>query len=102
MRQCIEQAFMNKGLAIPQSGIETASIITIQTLLQETDYLTVMSRSVAQHYQNVGILDSIDLAPEMKFARLGMVWAIENDSALLANFRTALLGESIKLRKQTD
>ena len=102
MRQCIEQAFMNQGLAIPQAGIETASIITIQTLLQETDYLTVMSRSVAQHYQNVGILDSIDLAPEMKFARLGMVWVTENNNALLAKFRTALMGESIKLRKQPD
>ena len=61
-----------------------------------------MSRSVAQHYQNVDTLDSIDLASDMKFAPFGRVWAIENDSALLANFRTALLGESIKLRKQTD
>jgi len=93
---------MNQGLAISQARIETASIITIQTLLQETDYLTVMSRSVVRHCQNEGILDSIDLAPKTKFARVGMVWATENDSALLTKFRNALMGKSIKLRKQTD
>ena len=44
------------------------------------------------------ILSTLD----MKFARFEGHWAIENVSALLANFRTAFLGEFIKLCKLTD
>ncbi|MFD4836678.1 LysR family transcriptional regulator [Achromobacter sp. NPDC058515] len=97
MRRCLEQAFMDQGMPVPSPRVETASIITVQTLLRETDYLTVLSRSVAEHYQEVGFLDAVALAPEIAFAKLGAVWTRDNDTALLRRFRDDLHAEAERL-----
>ncbi|KDP83788.1 LysR family transcriptional regulator [Cupriavidus basilensis] len=74
MRTRLEDAFMHAATPVPMPRIETASIITIQMLLRESPYLTVLSGSVADHYAAMGLLECVRMAPEVAFSALGMLW----------------------------
>lgn len=55
-------AFQEAGLEPPRRIVESMSILTNKTLLQETDMLGIMPRAVARHYAELGILTVLDVA----------------------------------------
>lgn len=99
MRTRLEGAFLDAKIPIPVPQIETASIITIQMLLRETDYLTVLSGSVANLYESLGLVESVKLASNVKFGRVGMLWEAAEPSTILSKFIAAFRYEASVLQK---
>jgi len=56
MRQLLELAFRDAKMASPGNLVETASILTTITLLQETDMVAVVPATVARHYAASGMI----------------------------------------------
>lgn len=56
MRQLMELAFQDAGMSTPAKLVETASILTTTTLLQETEMVAVVPTSVARHYAMAGMI----------------------------------------------
>lgn len=59
MREIIDQTFRESRVALPSDIVETSSILTTLTLLQETDMLAVLPTSVAAYYVRQGILSLV-------------------------------------------
>jgi DNA-binding transcriptional LysR family regulator len=56
MRQLLELAFRDAKMPTPANLVETASILTTTTLLQETEMIAAVPLSVAKHYATNGML----------------------------------------------
>jgi DNA-binding transcriptional LysR family regulator len=55
-RRRFHAAFDQAGVESPKRIVESMSILSNKTLLQETDMLGIMPRAVARHYADLGIL----------------------------------------------
>jgi DNA-binding transcriptional LysR family regulator len=56
MRQLLELAFRDAKIPSPSNIVETASILTTTTLLQQTDMISVVPATIAKHYTTSGML----------------------------------------------
>ncbi len=56
MRAVVDQAFRRVGVDLPEDVVETSSIVTITSLLAETERIAVMPSDVAEYYVRHGIL----------------------------------------------
>jgi DNA-binding transcriptional LysR family regulator len=80
------------GLRLPQSCIETVSIVATLALLQDSDAISAMPKGLADHYARFGMLATlaVDLtAPHSRYelvtrARRALAPAAEAFIALLA------------------
>jgi len=95
MRTRLEDAFADQKVATPAPRIETASVIALQMLLRETDCLTVLSGSVAALYRSLNLVSTIRLTPQISFAKVGMLWAGDGNSAILSHLLDALRAEAL-------
>ncbi|MGH7462515.1 MAG: LysR family transcriptional regulator [Longimicrobiales bacterium] len=99
MRLRLEGAFLDAKTAIPIPRIETASIIAIQMLLRETEYITVLAGSVANLYKSLGLVEQVRLTPNVQFGPVGMLWEKEQPDAMLAQLISAFRLEAAVLRR---
>jgi DNA-binding transcriptional LysR family regulator len=60
-RHRLDAAFRQDGVEPPGHVIESMSILTNATLLQESDMLGVMPLNVARYYRKLGLLDLLDV-----------------------------------------
>ena len=56
MRDVVDQEFRRVGVDLPEDVVETSSIVTITSLLAETERIAVMPSDVAEYYVRHGIL----------------------------------------------
>ncbi|WP_419761321.1 LysR family transcriptional regulator [Sinorhizobium arboris] len=56
IRRSIDIAFSQKNLALPRHTIETASMLTTTSLVGRSDMLAVMPETVAQYYEDAGLV----------------------------------------------
>ncbi|WP_313698258.1 LysR substrate-binding domain-containing protein [Achromobacter sp.] len=73
-RATFEQSVLQKKLEPPMPAIETASLLTQQALLQESDHLGLLTRSMAEYYVSLGLVKIVPLALVSNAVPLGLLW----------------------------
>jgi DNA-binding transcriptional LysR family regulator len=99
MRQRLESAFVEAAVPLPMPKIETASIIVIQMLLRQGEYITALAGSVAPIYAALGLMAPVRMTPSVGFGPIGMLWDAEAEEGKLEQMIGALRQESSALRK---
>lgn len=100
MRQRLESAFHQAGVAVPQPRIETASLVMIQMLLGHGEYISVLAGSVAPLYCRLHLMDAVRLSPSVGFGDIGMLWDPASLDPKLETFMGALraVGEALRAK----
>lgn len=73
IRLKIEDLFVSQGLSMPTSSIEAMSFLTIRALLDEMLSVSVLARSVAQHWQRQGSAHILPIEFPLVLAQVGLV-----------------------------
>lgn len=73
MRQLLEREFRDAGMATPANLVETASILTMTTLLQETEMVAVVPATIAKHYAVAGMLSILPVRLKFQLEPYGIV-----------------------------
>lgn len=73
MRAIVNQAFHNARVDIPSSIVETTSIMTLLSLLQQTDMIGVTPRSVVEDYPGRHLLAVLPIAFEPRLPPFGLI-----------------------------
>lgn len=73
-REPLEIALQQNGLAMPSNTIETLSIHVILTYLQSTRAIAVMSKVVAHHYRDLGLMAVLPLHLPNVLRPIGVMW----------------------------
>lgn len=100
MRQQLESAFLEAGVPVPEARVETASIITVQMLLRQGHYISVLAGSVAPIYAGLRLMEMVKLTPSVGFGPIGMLWDdAQEPHPVLERFLEALRQEALPLRR---
>ena len=107
MRDTLDEAFAAQRLKPPVPCVEGNSSIRVQLLMEERNYLSILSAMEVQLYRPLGILETIRLSPAIEFPNIGAIWEMERMGPLLSNFLDALRAESqvvsqVKLTQAKD
>jgi DNA-binding transcriptional LysR family regulator len=98
-RRRFDAAFRQAGVEPPRNIVESLSILSNKTLLQETDMLGVMPREVARHYAKLGILTLIKVDVPPPSGPVGIVSASGRPTSLAtSDFLAALRNEAARLQ----
>jgi DNA-binding transcriptional LysR family regulator len=73
MRAIVNQAFHNARVDIPSSIVETTSIMTLLSLLQQTDMIGVTPRSVIEDYPGRHLLAELPIVFEPRLPPFGLI-----------------------------
>jgi DNA-binding transcriptional LysR family regulator len=99
MRELLELAFAESGLASPESIVESAAILLTTTLLHHTNMLAVVPTSVANHYAGSQLLSILPVRLPRRLDPYGLITRRrESLSAAALAFIHALRMESDALR----
>jgi DNA-binding transcriptional LysR family regulator len=72
-RRRIDAAFRQEGVEPPTRLIESLSILTNKTLLQESDFIGVMPVNVARYYASLGSVEPLDVELPLPSGPVGFV-----------------------------
>jgi DNA-binding transcriptional LysR family regulator len=99
MRELLELAFAETGLASPESIVESAAVLLTTTLLQHSTMLAVVPTSVANHYAGSHLLSILAVRLPRRLDPYGLITRRrESLSAAALAFIKALRMESDVLR----
>lgn len=73
MREVLERAFRDEGMATPSNLIETASILTTTTLLQEADMVAVAPSTIAKQYSAAGLIGILPIRIKLRLEPYGII-----------------------------
>lgn len=98
MRVRLEAAFAKAGLPLPEARVESVTMLANQTVLSETDYLAVLSQSIALHFEHLGLLKSLPLQIHEGLGGVGVLWADSEPEPAVKHVLEALHEEARQLR----
>ncbi len=98
MRQRVESAFLQAGVAVPPARVETASHVLVQMMLQHATYVSALAGSVAPIYAGFGLMDIVKIRPAVAFGDIGMLWDPEDVEPRLAKLIETLREQAATLR----
>ena len=75
LREPVERAFQQHGLAIPGDHIETISVHVTSGYVQMTDAIGAMARDVALYYRRLGVVAVLPLRFPREAQPLGVTWS---------------------------
>jgi DNA-binding transcriptional LysR family regulator len=75
LREPVEQAFEQHGLAIPANHIETISVHVTSGYVHKTDAIGFMGRDAALHYRRLGVVATLPLRFPCATQPLGITWS---------------------------
>lgn len=94
MRAIVNQAFHNARVDIPSSIVETTSIMTLLSLLQQTDMIGVTPRSVVNDYAGRHLLAILPVTFEPRLPPYGLITRRHRiKSSAMQAFISAVKGE---------
>lgn len=73
MRGIVNQAFHNARIDLPSSIVETTSIMTLLSLLQQTDMIGITPRSVIEDYPGKHLLAILPIQLEPRLPPYGLI-----------------------------
>lgn len=73
MRTSIELTFARAGLALPNNRLETSSMLMTVNLVNRSDRLAVLPRSVARFYINAGLVTGLGVQLDGYMGRYGLL-----------------------------
>lgn len=74
MRKRLDTVLLERGAAGLQPRVETGSVLTIEAVLRDTDYIGVCSDAMARHMEALGLLRVLPVADAESFGPVGAVW----------------------------
>ncbi len=74
-REPLEMAFQQYDYPMPTDYIETLSVHVIVAYLQSTKAVSILSRVVARHYSDLGVVSVLPLKLPGLFQPLGLTWS---------------------------
>ena len=113
LRDPVEQAFEENGLALPANAVETISASVIARYVQLSDALAVMASDVANYYADLGVMTTLALEFSRQVPPIGIVWnnerplspsaremmrCLEEVAAQIASSRAQATGRSPRTR----
>ncbi len=73
LRHRFDLMFQQAGLPLPVNTVETASLLFITRMLQQSDMLAVMAADVAEYYASFGMVTALPLALPCNMDGFGLV-----------------------------
>jgi DNA-binding transcriptional LysR family regulator len=74
LREPLERAFEDHGLAMPADRIETLSVHIIRAYLHYTDAIAALASDVARYYESLGLLAILPLELPKLVRPVGIIW----------------------------
>lgn len=97
-RHRIDAAFRQGGVEPPAEVVESMSILTNSTLLQESDMLGVMPLNVARYYRKLGLLEPLDVPLPPPSGPVGIITrAVSTSLPAIDDLMDALRAQGRKL-----
>ncbi|MDK3025115.1 LysR family transcriptional regulator [Cupriavidus taiwanensis] len=90
MRTRLDTVLLEHGGAGLRPRVETGSVVTLEAVLRDTDYVGVCSEAMALHMQSLGLLHVVPVAEKESFGPVGAVWRKGGDDEVLHAFVDAL------------
>lgn len=100
MRDAFDQAFAMQKQPSPVPCVEAGSSIRVQLLLEERDYLSILSASEVQLYQPLGVIQRVPLRPVIACPDIGVIWERDRQNTLMSHLLDALRVESLAAHTQ--
>jgi DNA-binding transcriptional LysR family regulator len=74
LREPLERAFEDHGLALPANRIETLSVHVIRAYLHHTDAIAALASDVSRYYEALGLLAILRLELPKLVRPVGIIW----------------------------
>jgi DNA-binding transcriptional LysR family regulator len=74
LREPLERAFEDHGLAMPANRIETLSVHVIRAYLHYTNAIAALSSDVSRYYESLGLLAILSLELPKLVRPVGIIW----------------------------
>jgi DNA-binding transcriptional LysR family regulator len=102
LRDPLEEAFRRHGVPIPNNSIESLSVHVIVMYLQITDALACLSREVARHYEDSGLISILPLELPKLVRPVGVTWSRARPLSPSAILMMQCLEESLRPRERAS
>lgn len=86
MRVRLEAEFATAHVRLPAQQIESTSLMVNETLLSQSDMISVVSDQLAKRYARSGLLATLPLTLRQGLGPVGLLWVDETPSSALAQF----------------
>ena len=100
LRQPLEDAFQRHGVPIPGNLIESLSVHVIAMVLQTTSALACLSRDVARHYEESGLIAILPLELPKLVRPVGMTWSRARPPSPSTTLLMRCLEETVRRRQR--
>ena len=100
LREPLEDAFQRNGVPIPNNTIESLSVHVIVMYLQIGNALACLSREVARHYEELGLIAILPLELPQLVRPVGMTWSRARALSPSATLVMQCLEDTVRSRKQ--
>lgn len=74
LREPLERAFEDHGLAMPANRIETLSVHVIRAYLHHTNAIAALATDVSRYYESLGLLAILPLDLPKLVRPVGVIW----------------------------
>ena len=98
LREPLEDAFQRNGVPIPNNSIESLSVHVIVMTLQLSDALACLSREVARHYEELGLIAILPLELPKLVRPVGVTWSRARVLSPSARLMMQCLEEVVRTR----
>lgn len=86
MRSRLEAEFAAADTRLPVEQVESVSLMINETLLHESDMVSVVSQQLAHHYATTGTLATLSLRMRQALGPVGLLWIDDNPSNAVQRF----------------
>jgi DNA-binding transcriptional LysR family regulator len=93
----LDQAVADAGMPPPKPAVETSSLVTLLSLLQDRDYIATLASSVAHMYEQLNLISIVRMPSRLEFGPIGMLWTADSPSIVLPTLRETLREEAKSL-----
>lgn len=92
MRGRLEAEFATANVQLPAQQIESTSLLMNETLMNQSDMISVVSHQLARRYERSGLLATLPLTMRQGLGPVGLLWVDDKPSNALEQFM-----ESVRL-----
>ncbi len=102
MRARLEAEFAASQTRLPIDYVESISLMINESLLRQSDMISVVSDQVAQHYAAAGTLAILPLRMKQALGPVGLLWIDDSPSQALHRFMQSVRMEARALHRDPE